>query len=158
MPTPTRRNFFGTLGSLFKENQGPIRPPYASIVATFNECRSCEGMCVSACEEEIIRRDEYGMPYLDFKTTGCSDCHKCMEACTPDVLNDPNRFIQGRARIATTTCMSYHDTICFACKDPCLEDAIIFQGMFKPIILPEKCTACGYCISVCPSAAIEVIP
>jgi len=157
MSTSTRRGFFGALGSLFKENRGPIRPPYASIAATFNECRSCEGMCVSACEEKIIARDEKGIPFLDFNVNGCSDCQKCMEVCTPKVLSEPDRFIQGRARISSMTCMSHHDTICFACKDPCLEDAIMFQGMFNPIIIPEKCTACGYCVAVCPNAAIEVI-
>lgn len=157
MSVASRRGFFGALGSLFKENKSPIRPPYASIAATFDECRICEGMCVSACEENIIRRDEKGIPYLDFKTSGCSDCTKCLDACTPNVLNEPNQFIRGRAKITTMTCMAHHDTICFACKDPCMENAIVFQGMFNPIIISEKCTACGYCVSVCPNGAIEVV-
>lgn len=157
MSGSTRRSFFGALGSLFKENKGPIRPPYASIMATFDECRICEGMCVSACEENIIRRDEKGTPYLDFKTSGCSDCTKCMDACIPNVLSEPTQFIRGRAKITSVMCMAHHDTICFSCKDPCLENAIVFQGMLNPIIIPEKCTACGYCVSVCPNGAIEVV-
>ncbi len=155
--TSSRRDFFGVLGSLFKETNDVIRPPYAPITATFSECRSCEGMCVYACEEKIIHRDAKGTPFLDFKTKGCSDCHRCLEVCTPHVLSDPDRFIQGRARITSMMCMSHHETICFACKDPCLEEAIVFQGMLRPVIIPEKCTACGYCVAVCPTGAITVI-
>jgi ferredoxin-type protein NapF len=67
------------------------------------------------------------------------------------------RFISGHAKIAMSSCMSHHQTVCFSCKEPCLEDAIVFSGMFNPIILGEKCTGCGYCISVCPAAAIEMV-
>jgi ferredoxin-type protein NapF len=50
--------------------------------------------------------------------------------------------------------MSWNNTMCFSCKDPCLEDAIFFNAMFKPIINENKCTNCGFCVSVCPSYAI----
>ena len=156
MSIATRRGFFGALGSLFKENKSPIRPPYASVAATFDECRSCEGMCSSACEENIIRRDEKGIPYLDFKIGGCSDCSKCLEACVPDVLNDPERFISAKVRINTTLCMAHNGTICSACKDPCLENAIMFKGLFEPIVIPDLCTGCGYCVAPCPTEAMVV--
>lgn len=156
MSDTARRGFFGALSSLFKEESLVIRPPYAAVSATFDECKTCAAMCVNVCEEKIIRTDGSGLPFLDFSSNGCSDCHKCLEACTPNVLNDPQRFIQGKARISKMSCMSHHDTICFTCKEPCLDNAIVFEGMFRPIIIPEKCTGCGYCVAVCPSGAIQV--
>lgn len=158
MISETRRGFFGALASFFKE-EAPfvVRPPYAAFDETFETCKTCEAMCVASCEEKIIRRDEQGIAFLDFSATGCSDCHQCLEACTPNVLNDPERFIQGHAKIAMSRCVSHSGTICFSCKEPCLENAIIFKGMFNPIILDEKCTGCGYCLSVCPSSAIEMV-
>lgn len=157
METAKRGGFFGALSALFNDVKSSTRPPYALLNETFEGCKTCEAMCVTACEENIIRLDDQKIPFLDFQTTGCSDCHKCLEACIPNVLNDPNRFIQGHAKITMMNCMSHHGTICFSCKEPCLENAIVFKGMLHPIILPEKCTGCGYCIGVCPSGAIEMV-
>lgn len=151
-----RGGFLGVLSQLFKEESGVIRPPYAVADATFKECKTCAAPCVGVCEEKIIKIDAQGIPLLDFSVNGCSDCQKCLEACTPNVLNDPHRFIEAKARISTMSCMSHHDTICFSCKEPCLDNAIVFEGMFRPIIIPDKCTGCGYCIAVCPSAAIAM--
>lgn len=149
-----RGGFFGTMSQLFKEKSTVIHPPYAVTDATFEECKTCTAACVDVCEEKIIRTDSMGIPFLDFSANGCSGCEKCMEACIPNVLNDSQRFIQAKAHISTMSCMSHHDTICFSCKEPCLENAIAFEGMFRPIIIPDKCTGCGYCVAVCPSDAI----
>lgn len=158
MEHEARRGFFGAIASLFKEEaQYIVRPPYVIEGSTFKECLTCEAMCVNACEEKVIQRDQNGIPFVDFKTSGCSDCQKCLDACTPKVLGDATKFIQGHAKIKMINCMSHQGTICFSCKEPCLENAIVFKGMLNPIILPEKCTGCGYCISVCPSEAIEVV-
>ena len=152
-----RRGFFTALASVFKEESSHmIRPPYASGKETFDTCQTCDAMCASVCEEKIIKRDAQGIVFLDFSRSGCSDCHKCLEACTPNVLNDPQRFIQAKAKISTMSCMSHHDTICFTCKEPCMDNAIVFEGMLRPIIVPNKCTGCGYCVSVCPSGAITL--
>ena len=151
-----RGGFLGALSQLFKEENAVIRPPYAVVDTTFGECKTCAAPCVGECEEKIIKRDALGIPFLDFSVNGCSDCQKCLEACTPNVLNNPQRFIEAKARISTMSCMSHHETICFSCKEPCLDNAIVFEGMFRPIIIPDKCTGCGYCIAVCPSAAITM--
>lgn len=158
MKAEGRGGIFGAINALLREKSvNLIRPPYAIEGETFESCHTCGGMCITACEENIIRRDEAGKIYLDFQKNGCSDCQQCMEVCTPDVLSEPTRFIQGYAKIKMQSCMSHHDTICFACKEPCLDNAIIFKGMFNPIVLQEKCTGCGYCIGICPSSAIEMI-
>lgn len=153
-----RGGFFGAINALLREKEPHIvRPPYAGEEENFNTCHTCAGMCVSVCEEKIIVRDDFGTPRLEFKTSGCSDCHQCLDVCTPGVLNDPSRFIQSSAKINMQMCLSHHNTVCFACKEPCMDDAIVFKGMFNPIVLKENCTGCGYCIGVCPSGAIEMV-
>ena len=68
MEHEARRGFFGAIASLFKEEaQYIVRPPYVMEGATFNECLTCEAMCVSACEEKILVRDTQGLPFVDFK-------------------------------------------------------------------------------------------
>ena len=44
----------------------------------------------------------------------------------------------------------------FSCKDPCVDNAIDFQGLFNPTIDLTKCTSCGFCVSVCPTDAIKL--
>lgn len=151
-----RRGFFSVFSTLLGEKKVAIPPPYMGEGATLEGCRTCEGMCVSACKEKIIRLDSAHIPYLDFGMSGCSDCQQCLEACTPDILSDPGRFIQGKARLDTRSCMGYHDTICFSCKELCPTNAIVFEGMFRPHIDVEQCSGCGYCVGVCPSGAIRI--
>ena len=114
-------------------------------------------MCGTVCEEEIIKFSDDKIPYLDFSENGCSDCGECMTACEPDVLNDPGIFIAGSIRINAAKCVSWHNVMCFACKDPCMENAIVFEKMFRPDINLDACTLCGYCVSRCPGDAIEMI-
>ncbi len=103
-------------------------------------------------------------PYLSFEKSGCTFCDACANACDFGVLT-----LAGKSDISAvvsisvssclswnTVCLSWNTVMCFACKDPCLEDAIVFQGLFKPVIDETKCTACGFCISRCPASAIEI--
>ncbi|HIQ30802.1 MAG TPA: 4Fe-4S dicluster domain-containing protein, partial [Aquifex aeolicus] len=39
-----------------------------------------------------------------------------------------------------------------------LDNAIKFEGLGKPVILQDRCTSCGFCVSTCPAGAIEVVP
>lgn len=56
------------------------------------------------------------------------------------------------------SCLAWNQTMCYSCKEACMEDAIQFNGLFKPVILEEKCTYCGDCAPVCPVASLTVIP
>jgi ferredoxin-type protein NapF len=77
--------------------------------------------------------------------------------CEYDVLYVENkRIIDAGIRINELKCMSWEGVMCFSCKDPCLEDAIEFKAMFMPTINQDKCTSCGFCISRCPSVAIDI--
>ncbi len=153
-----RRGFLGALGALAANKEVSTRPPYAGDETLFGtECPQCEGMCGTVCEEAIIKFSDKKIPYIDFSVSGCSDCGECMGACEPGVLNDSDVFIKGSLRINAVKCVSWHGVACFSCKDPCLENAIHFENMFRPEIVNDACTLCGYCISRCPGNAIEVI-
>ena len=49
--------------------------------------------------------------------------------------------INAKIEINVLECLSWNQTMCFSCKDPCLDDAITFLGMF---------------IKVCPTNAIKI--
>jgi len=141
-----------------KETSSAIRPPYFSDKRDFlNICVLCEqSECVDACEEEIIELDKDRTPIINFSKGGCTYCDECAVACQKDVLKVENRKnIDVQIEIDILECLSWHKVMCFSCKDPCFENAIDFQGMFRPTI-NDRCTSCGFCLSVCPSNAIKV--
>lgn len=158
-----RRELFGSLASSFNKKQDKdeisiIRPPYNEDETLFHkECPSCDAPCVTLCEEEIIVLSEDKTPHIDFSKGGCTYCDECANACEYDVLlKDSKQKISAKIEIDITKCLSWHETMCFSCKDPCLDDAIEFLGMFRPSILEDKCTNCGFCLNVCPTDAITV--
>ncbi|HIP20736.1 MAG TPA: ferredoxin-type protein NapF [Sulfurimonas sp.] len=158
-----RRELFTSLVSGFKKTPEPelplvIRPPYNKDSSLFEqECKNCDAKCASVCEENIIFISEDKTPYLSFEDGGCTFCDECASVCEFGVLTVENKQdVQAQVRIDESLCMSFHSVMCFSCKDPCLENAIVFEGLFKPVIDMSKCTACGFCISRCPSSAIVV--
>jgi ferredoxin-type protein NapF len=165
----SRREFFRSLAqplSPEEEASTPlvVRPPYGLDESLFqSECVACASKaCVTSCEEKIIVLDEDGVPTLDFSVNGCTFCEACADACDHDVLDlersEAREWINARFRIQTEACMAHNDVICFACKEPCMEDAILFNGMFSPVIDEAKCNGCGFCIARCPTDAIEYVP
>ena len=139
-----------------------LRPPYAKDESSFESiCINCnDKKCQIYCEEKIIIIGADGIPILNFKNSGCTFCEECAKNCDYGVLSleNDNEKINAKFFIDTKKCMSHNDIICFSCKEPCIDDAILFAGMFKPIIDDEKCTACGFCISRCPTNAIYFEP
>jgi ferredoxin-type protein NapF len=134
------------------------RPPYGRSESSFqSECIACESKaCVASCDEKIIILDEAGTPRLDFTHSGCEFCDDCAEACEANVLGLENDArIYARIVIDPGACMAHHGVICMSCKEPCLDDAILFNGLFNPVIDDERCTACGFCVGRCPSSAIR---
>ena len=158
-----RRELFDSLTSAFADRSGQkseiiLRPPYNNDESLFhNECQNCDGKCATVCEEEIIKIAKDMTPYLSFEKSGCTFCDDCVSACEFGVLVLENKNnIKASINISVSSCLAWNDTMCFSCKDPCLDNAIIFQGLFKPVIDELKCTACGFCISRCPAFAIEI--
>ena len=138
-----RRELFSFLSSSLKgagnEKEIIIRPPYYSDIIAFDtECQNCDGKCATLCQEQIIIIGEDKTPRLSFSNSGCTYCDDCAIACEPDVLRvEDVRQIDVGVRINESTCME-------------------FKAMFMPTIDQEKCTSCGFCISRCPSAAINI--
>jgi len=138
-----------------------VRPPYGLNESLFqNECMECDlKECVASCDEKIIIIDDKGTAQLDFTKSGCTFCEECAEACDEGVLSLNNTHtaeeINAKFIISIDACVAHHGVICFSCKEPCIDDAILFNGMFSPVIDMEKCTACGFCLSRCPTQAID---
>jgi len=158
-----RRELFSSMTSGFRDNSEAkseliLRPPYNNDESLFhNECSHCEGKCATVCEVEIIKIAEDKTPYISFENSGCTFCDDCVSACEFGVLSlEAKSDIKANINISVSSCLAWNDVMCMSCKDPCLDNAIIFQGLFKPVIDASKCTACGFCISRCPADAIEV--
>ncbi|MEA3491901.1 MAG: ferredoxin-type protein NapF [Campylobacterota bacterium] len=140
-----------------------VRPPYGSNESLFqSECPSCESQaCVTSCEQEIIIIRADKTPMLNFNKTGCTFCEDCAEACPVAVLTLDHHHtaqqINASFRISTEGCVAHHGVVCFSCKEPCIDDAILFNGMFNPVIDDGKCTGCGYCLGRCPTQAITYL-
>lgn len=157
-----RRELFSSLASSFskKEKQEKVvRPPYflqSDESLFFTNCIECEGLCSTVCEENIIVIQEDLTPKLDFSNSGCTYCDKCAEICPTDVLKIENkRNIDVKIEIDILSCLSWNQTMCFSCKDPCFYDAIDFLAMFRPNI-NDNCVSCGLCIKTCPTNAIKI--
>ena len=145
-----------------------VRPPYSSDEALFEECRVCDGACADICEEKIIIILEDKTPSLDFSQSGCTFCDECALVCASleneiidadiSALSIENRVNKIALTIAISkeSCLAWDKTMCFSCKEPCLENAIVFKGLFKPVIDENKCTSCGFCIARCPTNAITI--
>jgi ferredoxin-type protein NapF len=156
-----RRELFGSLFSKKKKENEEIvvRPPYFLDKDSFyKECISCEETpCVTFCEENIIVMDKDKTPKIDFKLGGCTFCDECAKACPSEVLSlEHRKNIDVKVEIDIMKCVSWHNTMCFSCKDPCLDDAINFLAMFRPSIDTQKCTSCGFCMGYCPTDAIII--
>ncbi len=151
-----RREFFKPF-SKKEDREVVIRPPYYKEMSLFESgCLTCKGVCKTCCPEEIITIQN-SKPVLVFKDSGCTYCDECANVCEFGVLNiEDKRLIEARVSLSVIECLSWNQTMCFSCKDVCLDDAIEFLGMFRAEIVYEKCTNCGLCVSVCPVGAIEI--
>ena len=161
----SRRDFFKSFTKPLVQNQEEelllVRPPYGKDESLFqNKCPTCESKdCVTSCDEKIIFIDDNGTATLSFKQNGCTFCDECANACKEGVLSLENRDtsekLNAMFRISLEGCVAHHGVICHSCKEPCIDDAILFNGMFNPIIDEDRCTGCGFCISRCPTQAID---
>ncbi len=155
-----RRELFSflSLGSKEPKKEKIVRPPYVQDEKEFSlSCQKCDGKCATSCEEQIIVIGADETPRLNFSKSGCTYCDACALACEYGVLTlESKTRIDAEVIIDTSKCLSHQGVMCFSCKDPCLEDAIIFFAMFMPRINQDKCTACGFCMNRCPTYSIFI--
>ena len=161
----SRRDFLNVFKKPLDSNKESaplaVRPPYGLNESLFqSKCVTCESKaCVTSCDEQIIVIQADGTPRLDFSKRGCTFCEDCASACEPNVLSLEHTHTSDRInatfRISTEGCVAHHGVICFSCKEPCIDDAILFNGMFNPVIDMDRCTGCGFCLGRCPTQAID---
>ncbi len=161
----SRRDFFKVFQKPLKVQEPKevliVRPPYGLDESLFQSgCVVCESKaCVASCEEEIIIIAADGTPMLNFSKKGCTFCEACAKSCEAGVLSLENSHtseqINAKFTIMIDACVAHNGVICFSCKEPCIDDAILFNGMFNPVIDMNLCTGCGYCQSRCPTHAIN---
>jgi ferredoxin-type protein NapF len=156
-----RRELFSSLVSSFKKEEKQeivLRPPYYNDENIFfTNCKNCEGLCATVCAENIIFIQEDSTPELDLSSGGCTYCDQCAIVCPNEALHiDHKNNISAKIEIDILKCLSWNKTMCFSCKDPCLDEAIDFLAMFRPSI-NDNCTSCGFCINSCPTNAIKII-
>ena len=157
-----RRAFFTSFMRPTKE-ESPllVRPPYSKSESLFqSECPGCESKaCVASCDEKIIFIAKDNTPTLTFEYNGCTFCDACALACEANVLaledGRNSSWLNAIFKISLDACVAHHGVICHSCKEPCIDDAILFNGLFNPVIDDSKCTACGFCLSRCPTDAIS---
>jgi ferredoxin-type protein NapF len=143
------------------ENELFVRPPYSLGESFFqNGCKECESKaCETSCEEKIIVIRSDGTPILNFTKSGCTFCEECAKVCEFGVLDleksQSEEFINAKFIIDPNSCVAHNGVICFSCKEPCIEDAILFNGLFNPVIDTDRCNGCGFCFGKCPSLSIE---
>ncbi len=161
----SRRDFFKRIGEgVAKAKEAKplyLRPPYNNDRELFGkECIECESKaCALSCDENIIIIEAQGTPILNFSNSGCTFCQDCANACEREVLKleSTQEKINATFLINKSSCLAHNGGVCFSCKEPCIDNAILFKGLFNPIIDIDTCTSCGFCLSRCPTGAIEYI-
>ncbi len=140
----------------------PLRPPWAGDEGAFLDvCTSCLA-CVAACPAGVLVEGEGRHPVFDPRRGECTFCAACVEACAPHALDfgRAEQPWQLKAEIGTA-CLAQRGVVCLSCRDVCGEAAIRFRpapGGARPDLDRERCTGCGACVGVCPTAAIVVAP
>lgn len=163
MSNTNRREFFSSLFGALKASDSKslplIRPPYYSDISLFEKiCLECAGSCAKACEEQIVEILDNKTPKINLKLGGCTYCDLCALACEYGVLNVADkRELDVRFKIDKSRCLSWSGTMCYSCKDACLQNAVELVGMFKASINHNVCNSCGFCIRPCPSDAIDIL-
>lgn len=61
--------------------------------------------------------------------------------------------VAGGAKGCTYGCLGLGD-----CREACTFDAIFMAENDLPVVLQEKCTSCGDCVTICPKGLFEILP
>ena len=152
-----RRELFTGMGRRLKQEKKALNPPY--LFDSLKLCEPCDAPCIASCETDILFKNSDNQIEVSFAQQGCTYCEACAEVCEPNVLSlqAPKPHIQASVYIDESLCLAHNQVLCMSCKEPCIDDAINFAGLFKPVIDPTSCTSCGFCIPRCPSMAIKVL-
>lgn len=155
-----RRNFLR--GRFSANNPTVILPWLKSSSDFYAQCSRCME-CQASCAENIISKDGYGYPQINFNSGACVFCGECAKAC-PESLFATDHTTKPWNYIASigNKCLTRQGVSCQSCQDGCETRAIRFTYQIglspQPVLIADACTGCGACISVCPADAISIKP
>ena len=144
--------------------QPAIRLPWVISETVFTAgCTQCN-QCIEHCETQVIKRDQYGYPYLDFTQAECTFCGECERQCQQPLFVDTNSRKGDKAWPAiidiSEKCLAKNQIYCQSCRDVCDTRAIQFAFVDSAIPTPtldvNDCTLCGACVSTCPQNSISI--
>jgi len=167
-PGPDRKNRayqmpqYADRRKLFREIAGrsaPLRPPRALPEARLAAvCDGC-GDCIGACPSSILVPGRGALPAVDFSRGGCTFCGRCADACTRGAFVPGRAAWPLKARVSDA-CLEQRGIACRVCETACDTAALRFRpapgGRAQVLVAADRCTGCGACIAICPTAAISV--
>lgn len=157
----TNRRLF--LGFRAKSGLSAIRPPWSDNRTIVEGCTRCN-RCIEACPETVLVRGDGGFPEFapQLNDTECTFCKGCADAC-PEGLFDLSMTppVAATVGISEEACLAAAGVHCECCRDSCGYLALRFRprlgGPPVPVLDPDRCTACGACLGVCPKDAINLV-
>ncbi len=157
---PSRRRLFS---GKIKAKQVMRLPWVINETAFTSGCNQCQD-CMTACETNIIVKDELGFPKVDFTIGECSFCNQCIDVCQQPLFVSPS---EDRKPWPMTLeigdkCLAKNNIYCQSCRDECETNVIKFNYVNSSIPTPSlndvDCIQCGACISSCPQSVIKFSP
>lgn len=153
-PLSRRALFFGRAAT----GNPVLRPPWALQATAFDaRCTRCDA-CVAACPEQVLARGPDGLPRFDPNAGECTFCGDCAAACETGALDATlSPPWELRARVGDG-CLPAHGVVCASCREICPESAIRVPpgGRGAAVVDAERCSGCGACVGICPTAAITL--
>jgi ferredoxin len=151
-----------------------IRPPAAlESLKLYSVCTRC-GSCIKACPTRILKEDVrltpgFLTPRVTFLDGYCLEtCNSCSVVCPSGAITlfkveAKSQIRMGLAEIKTQNCLLSSVKECDRCKAGCPYGAVEIRSaensiLMLPFISYEKCTGCGACMVICPTACISIIP
>ncbi len=128
-----------------------------------NTCIGCTA-CLRICPTEAIFGDKQELHQI--VPERCIDCGACAAVCPVECIEDQNKVIKPKRKIAALPKAKVDPDFCTGCEfcvDACPYDCISMEGGERvPGVLPvavveeKKCVGCGLCTALCDKDAILV--
>lgn len=165
---------FAMPGVVKEHGTNIIRPPAALEPAKlYSVCTRC-GSCIKACPTRILTEDVritpgFLTPRVAFLSGYCLEtCNNCSVVCPSGAITlfrveAKSQIFMGLAEIKTKDCLLTSLKECDRCKAACPYNAVEIGSvensiLMIPFISDEKCTGCGACMVICPTACISIVP